>query len=87
MLQSKVKCQFGAIGRNVLLLLTKSQVFFCWIETMATSVIINNQPPQPPPQAIIAVQTNQWSTGICGCFDDLQVCESTYKFVSYSGYI
>ncbi|XP_046905141.1 PLAC8-like protein 1 isoform X2 [Hypomesus transpacificus] len=47
-------------------------------ETMATSVIINNQPPQPPPQAIIAVQTNQWSTGICGCFDDLQVCCFAY---------
>ncbi|CAB1351590.1 unnamed protein product [Coregonus sp. 'balchen'] len=53
--------------------------FFCgpctWF-TMATNVIINNnqqsQPPQPQTPAIIAVHSNQWSTGICGCFDDLQ---------------
>ncbi|CDQ77930.1 cornifelin homolog [Oncorhynchus mykiss] len=44
---------------------------------MATSVIINNQqsqPPQPQTPAFIAVHSNQWNTGICDCFDDLQVC-------------
>ncbi|CAB1345302.1 unnamed protein product [Coregonus sp. 'balchen'] len=49
--------------------------------TMATSVTINNQqsqPPQPQTPAFIAVHSNQWSTGICGCFDDLQVCCFAY---------
>ncbi|XP_064786834.1 placenta-specific gene 8 protein-like [Oncorhynchus masou masou] len=44
---------------------------------MATSVIINNQhsqPPQPQTPTFIAVHSNQWSTGICDCFDDFQVC-------------
>ncbi|XP_010886038.2 placenta-specific gene 8 protein [Esox lucius] len=45
---------------------------------MAT--IINNnfsQPAQPPLQqtsALIAVHNDQWSTDICGCFDDLHIC-------------
>ncbi|XP_070786130.1 placenta-specific gene 8 protein-like [Enoplosus armatus] len=38
---------------------------------MATNVFVNSQP-QPP--TMIAVQSNQWSTSICGCFDDIHVC-------------
>ncbi|KAK2862725.1 hypothetical protein Q5P01_002258 [Channa striata] len=38
---------------------------------MTTNVFVN----QPPPTTtVIAVQPNQWSTGICDCFDDLNVC-------------
>ncbi|XP_067379819.1 cornifelin-like [Channa argus] len=38
---------------------------------MTTNVFVN----QPPPTTtLIAVQPNQWSTGICDCFDDLNVC-------------
>ncbi|XP_038588017.1 cornifelin homolog [Micropterus salmoides] len=39
---------------------------------MATNVFINNNQPQAP--ILIAAQSNQWSTGIWGCFDDLSVC-------------
>uniref|UniRef100_A0AAQ6ITN1 Plac8 onzin related protein 3 n=1 Tax=Anabas testudineus TaxID=64144 RepID=A0AAQ6ITN1_ANATE len=39
---------------------------------MATNVVINNQPRQSP--TVISVQSNQWSTGICDCFDDLEIC-------------
>nr|XP_046184360.1 placenta-specific gene 8 protein-like [Oncorhynchus gorbuscha] len=28
--------------------------------------------------ALIATHSNQWGTGICGCFDDLQVCCFAY---------
>ncbi|XP_071334068.1 placenta-specific gene 8 protein-like [Trachinotus anak] len=42
---------------------------------MATNVFINNQPPpQPQPPAVVSIQSNQWSTGICDCFDDVHVC-------------
>ncbi|XP_036403931.1 cornifelin homolog A-like [Megalops cyprinoides] len=41
---------------------------------MATNVII--QQPQIAP--LIAVQSNQWSTGICDCFDDLCVLCAGY---------
>ncbi|XP_018522628.1 placenta-specific gene 8 protein-like [Lates calcarifer] len=39
---------------------------------MATNVFINNQQPQPP--TLVAVHSNQWSTGICDCCSDLDVC-------------
>ncbi|KAK2913584.1 hypothetical protein Q8A67_001983 [Cirrhinus molitorella] len=29
---------------------------------------------QPQFSPVIAVSSNQWSTGICGCFDDCDVC-------------
>ncbi|XP_058638170.1 placenta-specific gene 8 protein-like [Onychostoma macrolepis] len=29
---------------------------------------------QPQFSPVIAVSSNQWSTGICGCFDDCNVC-------------
>uniref|UniRef100_A0A673ITW2 Placenta-specific gene 8 protein-like n=1 Tax=Sinocyclocheilus rhinocerous TaxID=307959 RepID=A0A673ITW2_9TELE len=29
---------------------------------------------QPQFSPVIAVSSNQWSTGICGCFDDCSVC-------------
>ncbi|XP_042258052.1 placenta-specific gene 8 protein-like [Thunnus thynnus] len=45
---------------------------------MATNVFINNQQPQPQPPTLIAVHSNQWSTGICDCFDDLNVCCFAY---------
>uniref|UniRef100_A0A3B4Y704 Cornifelin-like n=1 Tax=Seriola lalandi dorsalis TaxID=1841481 RepID=A0A3B4Y704_SERLL len=41
---------------------------------MTTNLIINNQQPQPQPPTLVAVQSIQWSTGICDCFDDLQIC-------------
>lgn len=41
---------------------------------MAMNVYVNSQPPPSP--AVIAVHSNQWSTGICDCFDDLGVCMS-----------
>ena len=53
-----------------------SQAFLIWVITMATNVFINNQQPQPQPPTLIAVHSNQWSTGICDCFDDLNVCKS-----------
>ncbi|XP_056156456.1 cornifelin homolog [Lampris incognitus] len=40
---------------------------------MATNVIINSQQP-----TMIAVHSNQWSTGICGCCDDVKVCCFAY---------
>ncbi|XP_071753711.1 placenta-specific gene 8 protein-like [Centroberyx gerrardi] len=44
---------------------------------MATNVIINSQQPHQAP-SLIAIHSNQWSTSICGCFDDLQVCCFAY---------
>ncbi|XP_051284932.1 placenta-specific gene 8 protein [Dicentrarchus labrax] len=43
---------------------------------MATNVFISNNQPQAP--TLVAVQSNQWSTGICDCFDDLNVCCFAY---------
>ncbi|KAM7366067.1 hypothetical protein PAMP_015535 [Pampus punctatissimus] len=43
---------------------------------MATNVFITNQ--QPQPSTLIAVQSNQWSTGLCDCFNDLNVCCFAY---------
>ncbi|KAG5853332.1 hypothetical protein ANANG_G00072070 [Anguilla anguilla] len=37
---------------------------------MTTNVIIQ----QPPAVQVGMVQSNQWSTGICDCFDDLPSC-------------
>uniref|UniRef100_A0A3Q3JF19 Uncharacterized protein n=1 Tax=Monopterus albus TaxID=43700 RepID=A0A3Q3JF19_MONAL len=39
---------------------------------MATNVFISNPQPQSP--SVMAVHFNQWSSGICGCFNDLNVC-------------
>lgn len=50
------------------------QAFLIWVITMATNVFINNQQPQPP--TLVAVHSNQWSTGICDCCSDLDVCKS-----------
>lgn len=50
---------------------------------MATNVFISNQQPQPQPPTLIAVHSNQWSTGICDCFDDLEVC----KFISLQSHV
>uniref|UniRef100_A0A667Z7G9 Placenta-specific gene 8 protein-like n=1 Tax=Myripristis murdjan TaxID=586833 RepID=A0A667Z7G9_9TELE len=44
---------------------------------MSTNVIINGQQ-APAAPTLIAVHSNQWSTSICGCFDDLQVCCFAY---------
>lgn len=48
---------------------------------MATNVVINNQPRQSP--TVISVQSNQWSTGICDCFDDLEICMSFYMCLMF----
>lgn len=61
---------------RIVCLLCFSGLFLVWVVTMATNVFINNAQPQPPQPTMVLVQPNQWSTGICDCFDDMQVCES-----------
>ncbi|KAJ8008381.1 hypothetical protein DPEC_G00104230 [Dallia pectoralis] len=47
---------------------------------IATNMIINTnfgqlaQPPLQQTQGLIAVHSDQWSSSICGCFDDLYIC-------------
>lgn len=44
-----------------------SRAFLIWGITMATKVFLSND--QPQSSTLIAAQSNQWSTSICGCFD------------------
>ncbi|XP_026152420.1 cornifelin-like [Mastacembelus armatus] len=39
---------------------------------MATNIFMNNQ--QPQTTTLITAQSDQWSTGILGCCDDMDIC-------------
>ncbi|KAL6490833.1 hypothetical protein MHYP_G00011780 [Metynnis hypsauchen] len=38
--------------------------------TLASCVVYQ----QPQPSSLVTIYSNQWSTGICDCFDDFNVC-------------